>query len=400
MELLCTNCRITLLCSIRHCVVQRQFNHIQHSRLLPFSSSFLSFSSKLIFVRYNSNVPKVKSLTDESDIERDRLDLIGQRLHNQNVKCDNETNLDRVSDIVNPHNEWKEQKIDLNKLPYIYLKLSKYRLTSLVVLTTLVGYAMAPGSLSSTTLLIGCLGTALCSASANTINQWIEVPFDSQMARTRNRVLVRGQISPLHAASFGLITGLTGSTILLLGVNTLTSSLGVLNILLYTMLYTPLKRVTIYNTWVGAIVGAIPPIMGWTACTGSISLGALILGGILYSWQFPHFNALSWSHQGDYSRGGYRMMSVTNPDLCRRVALRYCLAMIPICTLAPVTGLTTWWFALDSLPLNLWFSYLGWRFYSYSDFKSARKLFHFSLFHLPLLLVLMILNKTSWTSEK
>ena len=111
-------------------------------------------------------------------------------------------------------------------------------------------------------------------------------------------------LSPLHAASFGLVTGLTGSTILLLGVNTLTASLGVLNILLYTMLYTPLKRITIYNTWVGALVGAIPPIMGWTACTGSVSLGALILGGILYSWQFPHFNALSWSHQGDYSRGG------------------------------------------------------------------------------------------------
>lgn len=172
------------------------------------------------------------------------------------------------------------------------------------------------------------------------------------------------------------------------------------NILLYTMAYTPLKRFSIVNTWVGSVVGAIPPVMGWAACTGSLSPGALVLGGLLYAWQFPHFNALSWSHRADYSRGGYRMMSVTNPQLCRRVALRYSLSTMPLCLLAPVCGLTTWWFVLDSLPINLWLSYLAWQFYRDADFKSSRKLFRFSLFYLPLVFGVMLMNKNSWRGEQ
>jgi protoheme IX farnesyltransferase len=158
-----------------------------------------------------------------------------------------------------------------------------------------------------------------------------------------------------------------------------------------------MKRLSIVNTWIGSVVGAIPPLMGWAACTGSLTPPALVLGAVLYAWQFPHFNALSWSLRADYSRGGYRMMAVTHPVLCRKVALRYCMSLIPICSLAaPLTGLTSWWFALDSLPLNVWFTYLAWRFYNDSDFKSARRLFRFSLFHLPLLLGLMFINKTEW----
>ena len=160
-----------------------------------------------------------------------------------------------------------------------------------------------------------------------------------------------------------------------------------------------MKRVSIINTWIGSVVGAIPPVMGWTACTGSMDSGAMVLAGILYAWQFAHFNALSWGLRGDYSRAGYRMMAVTDPGLCKRVALRYSLALIPICSLAPLCGSTTWWFAADSLPLNAWLVVLAWRFYRDSDFKSARKLFQFSLFHLPLLMALMFLNKKEWRSQ-
>lgn len=197
---------------------------------------------------------------------------------------------------------------------------------------------------------------------------------------------------------FGLTTGVTGVTLLWM-VNPLTAALGTLNMLLYSVVYTQLKRVSILNTWAGAVVGAIPPVMGWTACTGGLEMGAFVLAGILYAWQFAHFNALSWSLRGDYSRAGYRMMSVTNPALCKRVALRYSIAMIPICTLAPVCDITTWWFALDTLPLNGWLSYLAWRFYRDSDFRSARKLFRFSLFYLPLLMGFMLLNKKTWNHE-
>ena len=182
-------------------------------------------------------------------------------------------------------------------------------------------------------------------------------------------------------------------------VNPLTAALGTLNMLLYSAVYTPLKRISIVNTWAGAVVGAIPPVMGWTACTGGLEMGAFVLAGILYAWQFAHFNALSWSLRGDYSRAGYRMMSVTSPALCKRVALRYSVAMVPICTLAPVCDITTWWFALDTLPLNGWLSYLAWRFYRDSDFNSARKLFRFSLFYLPLLMGFMLLNKKTWNHE-
>ncbi len=196
--------------------------------------------------------------------------------------------------------------------------------------------------------------------------------------------------------AFGTVTGVGGVLLLWHLVNPLTSCLGLTNLLLYTCAYTPLKRVSIINTWVGSIVGAIPPLMGWAACMGTLDSGVLILAGILYAWQFPHFNALSWGLRGDYSRAGYKMMSVSHPDLCKRVALRYSIAMVPICTLAPMCNLTTWLFALDSLPVNLWLVYLAWKFHQNSDYKSSRKLFHYTLFHLPLLMALVLINKKKW----
>lgn len=107
------------------------------------------------------------------------------------------------------------------------------------------------------------------------------------------------------------------------------------------------------------LVGAIPPVMGWVGCSGSIDAGAWILAGLLYAWQFTHFNALSWNLRPDYSRGGYRMMAVTNPALCRRVALRYTGVIMGLCCLAPVFDVTHVWFAVETLPLNAYFGYLG-----------------------------------------
>lgn len=119
----------------------------------------------------------------------------------------------------------------------------------------------------------------------------------------------------------------------------------------------------------------------------------MLLGAILYAWQFPHFMALSWNLRPDYSRSGYRMTSVVNPSLCKRVTLRYSIGMIGLCTLVPALDVTTWTFAADSLPLNLYLSYLAWRFYQDGDSKSSRKLFRFSLIHIPALLMLMMISK-------
>ncbi|XP_037777979.1 protoheme IX farnesyltransferase, mitochondrial-like isoform X2 [Penaeus monodon] len=234
--------------------------------------------------------------------------------------------------------DWRPQKLDISKLGTYYAGLAKSRLTGLVVITAVAGYAMAPAPLDPSTLLLCSVGTGLVSAAANAINQICEVPYDSQMDRTKNRILVR--------------------------------------------------------------VGAIPPMIGWASCSGSLEAGAWVMAGVLFAWQFPHFNALSWNLRPDYSRAGYRMMSVTNPVLCRKVALRYSLAMIGICTLAPAIDVTTWMFAVDSLPVNGYLTYLAWRFYQDADSKSSRKLFLFTLLHLPAIMMLMIISKKHYNKKE
>lgn len=290
-------------------------------------------------------------------------------------------------------------RLNVRQLPTYYMMLSKSRLTLLVCATAAAGYAIAPGPFMWDTFLYSTLGTALFSSSANAINQYLEVPFDSQMNRTKNRVLVRGHVSTLHAMTFAAVTAGSGGLILSGLVNPVAAGLGWANLILYTCVYTPMKRVSILNTWVGSVVGAIPPMIGWASCTGSLEPGSLVLAGILYAWQFPHFNSLSWNLRPDYSKAGYRMMSVTDPDLCRRVALRYSLGCIAICTAAPWLEVTDPVFAFDSLPLNLILTYLSWKFYRNADSSSSRKLFRFTLIHLPLLMTLMFISKKRSSSK-
>ena len=281
----------------------------------------------------------------------------------------------------------------LSKIPGLYAKLSKAKLSGLVVLTTMVGYAMAPGALQLDTLAYTTLGTGLCVCSANAFNQWMEVPFDAQMSRTSGRVVVNGQISSLHAVMFAISSGVLGYEMLYTCVNPLVAYLGLGNIGLYAVAYTWMKRSSVANTWVGAVVGGIPPMMGWAASTGGLEPGAWLLGYLLYAWQFPHFNALSWNLREDYCRAGYRMMAVANPDLNARVALRYSLLMIPCCTLASYIGMTDWWFSLDSLVVNTGMAYLAWKFYRNSNQQTARKLFFASIIHLPVVCSLLLLHK-------
>lgn len=195
----------------------------------------------------------------------------------------------------------------------------KHLFLALVVVTTMAGYAMAPAPFETSTFLMCSIGTGLMSCAANSINQYFETPFDAQMSRTKNRVLVKGYLTPLHAVGFAAVATITGLTILNCGVNGLTASLGAANLLLYTCIYTPMKRYSILNTWVGSAVGAIPPLMGWAGCSGNLEAGAWILAGLLYAWQFPHFNALSWNLRPDYSRAGYRMMAVTDPGNINKI---------------------------------------------------------------------------------
>ncbi|KAJ7931348.1 farnesyltransferase [Mycena leptocephala] len=257
------------------------------------------------------------------------------------------------------------------------------------------GFAISPLPTTVPVLLSTALGTALCSASANTLNQLQEIPFDAQMARTRNRPLVRRSITPLHAAGFALVTGVAGPAILWGMTNSTTALLGLSNIVLYSGLYTWMKRRTVWNTWVGAIVGAVPPVMGWTACGGHLFPTALNPIHLFPPpWQFPHFCPLSHVVRASYAQAGYKMLAVLSPQKNSLVALRHALLLFPICSiLIPLAGLTTWTFALTSVVPNIIWSHATWKFWSVGGDKEARVAFRHGLWWLPVILALMMVHK-------
>lgn len=276
-----------------------------------------------------------------------------------------------------------------------YAKLSKIRLTGFVTSTAITGSYIACESFADSLPIIAlaATGTFLCSSSAAALNQFLETPYDSQMRRTAIRPLVVGQVSPLETVIFAAISGLSGVTLLATCVNGVTAALGAVNLLLYSFVYTPMKRSNVANTWIGSIVGAIPPLMGSTAILGYGSFDAMMLALILFSWQFPHFNALSWNLRHEYARAGYRMMSVVNPDLCKRVALRHSIFLLAYTCALPIFGATSSLFTLLALPLNVQFINLSWKFYKNADSASSRKLFRFSLLYLPATLALLIMTQ-------
>ncbi|KAJ9605105.1 Protoheme IX farnesyltransferase, mitochondrial [Cladophialophora chaetospira] len=300
-----------------------------------------------------------------------------------------------------------------------YLSLSKPRLSLLVVLTASGAYSLypIPDILSSTalsgtssfststlTLLFLTSGTFLSSACANTLNMLFEQRYDALMSRTRNRPLVRKLISPRAAATFALLCGASGLLLLGLGTNPTVAGLSALNIILYAGVYTRLKRISAVNTWVGAIVGGIPPMMGWLAAAGDAatseahswqdllfsegSVGGWLLAALLFAWQFPHFMSLSHTIRDDYKRAGHQMLAWTNPARNGRVALRYSIAMFPICGALYWTGYVDSGFLAISTACNVWMTREAYRFWKQQGAGgSARGLFWASVWQLPLVLV-------------
>ncbi|KAI0430101.1 UbiA prenyltransferase family-domain-containing protein [Xylaria sp. FL1042] len=310
----------------------------------------------------------------------------------------------------------------------LYLSLSKPRLTVLVVLTAMVPYALYPvpdfispsigldtPSLSPLTLAFLTTGTALCSASANALNMLYEPAWDAMMSRTRNRPLVRGLLSQRKALAFALLAALAGVGGLYFGVNPTVAFLGATNIALYAGVYTPLKRVSWLNTWVGAVVGGIPPLMGWAAAAGEYAtgdgsfqellltpqaIGGWLFAAQLFAWQFPHFMALSWSIREEYKAAGHRMLCWINPARNARVALRYSIAFFPICIGLCAAGVTEWSFAVTSIPINVWLVRQAVQFHRHEGFKgSARGLFWASVWHLPAIMVLALVQKKDMWSR-
>lgn len=350
-----------------------------------------------------------------------------RRRHKQSLEKENDKEfLPENASTVHADRATALPQSSLKRLFSILLSLSKPRLSMLVVLTACSAYTLYPvpsllsstlletPSLSPLTLLFLTTGTALCAASANTLNMLYEPKFDAQMSRTRNRPLVRKLISPGGALLFAIASGAIGVGGLYYGVNPTTAFLGALNIGLYAGVYTPLKRITVFNTWIGAIVGGIPPLMGWTAAAGQTSwhlsssatpewqdlllgpdsVGGWLLAGLLVAWQLAHFMSLSWSIRHEYKGAGYRMLCWVNPAMNGRVALRYSILCIPLCIGLCYANITEWTFAAASMPVNTWLVREAYRFWKYEGQKgSAKKLFWASVWHLPVVLVLAMVEK-------
>jgi len=277
-----------------------------------------------------------------------------------------------------------------------YVRLTKVRLTSLVVATTGVGYLMAAGPRPNfATLTWTLFGTALAAAGSMALNQVLEVARDARMERTKSRPLPAGAIGRGHALVFALATASGGVALLAATANVLTALLGLAVVLLYTLAYTPLKPRTPLCTLAGAVCGAIPPMMGWTASGAPLSFGAWMVAGVLFLWQIPHFLSLAWLYREDYARGGFRMLPVVDPSgrMTGEMAVLYALALVPVGVMAALGGLTGWLFAAGALVLGSVLVAFALSLAMLRTERVARRLFLATLAYLPLLLGLMVADK-------
>jgi len=278
----------------------------------------------------------------------------------------------------------------------VWAELTKVRLNALVLVTTAVGFVLAElAEIDWARLAVTCAGTALAAASASLFNQLFERRRDALMHRTRGRPLPARQVHPAAVFTAAILTGYAGAAVLGLWVGLLPAALAAVNILLYAVLYTPLKPRTTFNTLIGAVCGAIPPVIGWTAVTGSIDPGAWLLGGLLFVWQIPHFLALAWLYREDYARGGHEMLPVRDHDgeITAQVIMLTTLPLIPLALSATALGLAGMWSAAIGLVAGAVFAWRSHRFYRLRDDVSARKVFLASISYLPIVLAAMTIDR-------
>ena len=275
-------------------------------------------------------------------------------------------------------------------------ELVKARLTALVLLTTLAGFYLGwVGHMDYGLLAHTLVGTVLVAAGAAALNQLIERGLDARMHRTRERPLPAGRMTPEMALGIGFLTSVTGLLELAWAVNLLSAMLAATTLAVYLFVYTPLKRVTTLNTLVGAIPGALPPMLGWTAARGSLDAGAWALFGILFCWQLPHFLAIAWLHREDYARGGFVMLPTVDPDGRRTgwQAVNYAVLLLMVSLTPTMLGLATPVYFLIAFGLGLGLMAFAVRLLLDRSSRRARQLFFASIIYLPLLLTALALCK-------
>ena len=278
----------------------------------------------------------------------------------------------------------------------VFSDLVKARLTFLVLLTTLVGfYVGSAGSLELPLMFATLTGTALLACGAAALNQLVEKEYDAKMRRTETRPLPSGKLQPDSVLLFGAGCSIAGLIYLALAVNLLTSFLGALTLVSYLFVYTPLKRKTWLNTAVGAIPGALPPLMGWTAARNEVDPAGWSLFAILFFWQIPHFLAIAWIYREDYAQAGFVMLPTVDPEGFRtgRQAVSHTFGLLFMSLLPVVFGLAGIVYFTGALLLGGFFLLCAFQFSHTLTLARARRLFFASIIYLPLLLLLMVLDK-------
>lgn len=277
-----------------------------------------------------------------------------------------------------------------------FVELTKPRITFLVLVTTAVGYALGVGpSFHPEVFLSLLVGTAFVSGGASALNQWAERDADARMARTCSRPLPSGRLAPTDALAFGLTISAVGLALIAGAVNGLTALLAAVSLASYVLAYTPLKRVTSLCTLVGAVPGAIPPMMGWAAARGTLDREAWALFAVLFLWQLPHFLSIAWIYRDDYARGGFPMLPVTDPDgkSTARQTVAYAAALVPVTLLAGALSAAGESYLWSAVGLGAVFVGCAIVFAVKRSVKAARVVFLVSVLYLPAVLGLMVLDR-------
>jgi heme o synthase len=280
-----------------------------------------------------------------------------------------------------------------------YLALTKPEVNFLIVVTTFAGFYLSCAAQSRDVpfllLINAVLGTLLVASGAGTLNQYIERHFDAQMRRTARRPLAAGRLNPSAVLWFGVALSAAGSICLAVAVNGLASMLAIITLLSYLFFYTPLKRKTPLCTVVGAVPGAMPPLIGWAAASGKLTFEAWTLFAVIFLWQFPHFMAIAWMYRDDYARAGYLVLPLPHgrTRLATLQTLLPLLVLVPVGLLPAFAGQPSMFYCIGTLILSLVFFYYGVQFALRKSNSAARRLLAASIIYLPSLFVLMILPR-------
>ncbi len=290
----------------------------------------------------------------------------------------------------------KVKNIGLSEKLAAYIELTKPRIAFLLLLTSAAGFYLGSDNGFNFTVFINAMiGITLLAFGVATLNQVWEIKTDALMERTAKRPLVVGKITFNEALIFGVLQCVVAEVYLTFLVNGLTAILGLGVIIGYVLLYTPLKTRTSASTAIGAIPGALPPLMGWTAAANEITLGAWILFAILFLWQFPHFLAIAWMYRKQYAKAGILMLPVVEPEgrITAQQIVIFTVLLLPV-SLAPFfIGLAGWVYLIGASVLGLWFLWASIAAARAKTDEKARKLLLVSVIYLPLIFLLMVFNR-------